>query len=71
MIYFWGKVALKADIARHRVEEKKLDERIAELEGKTDAVSLAAIRTYRHLRTQLLMSKAEVVNNVGRTKNKR
>jgi hypothetical protein len=66
MNYFWRQCALKADIERHRVEERKLDARIAELEQKTDQMSVAALGAYRHLRAQLLASKAEVVSNIGK-----
>jgi hypothetical protein len=66
MTYFWGKVPLKADIERHRKAEQKFDAKIAELEDKTDAMSVAALRTYRHLRAQLLASKAEVVSRIGK-----
>lgn len=67
MKYFWQDTkGLKADVQRHRAKEAELDAKIAELEGKDDPMSVAALRTYRHLRAQLLQSKAEVVSTLGK-----
>ena len=67
MKYFWGKTkGLKADVERHRAHEAELDAKIAELEGKEDPMSIAAMRTYRRFRAQLLQSKAEVVTKIGK-----
>jgi phytoene/squalene synthetase len=69
MKFFWGDAkGLKADVERHRAHEAKLDARIAELEGKDDPMSIAALRVYRRFRAQLLQSKAEVVNKIGKRK---
>ncbi len=67
MKFFWGDAkGVKADVERHRAKERELDARIAELEGKDDPMSIAALRTYRRFRAQLLQSKAEVVNKIGK-----
>jgi len=67
MKFFWGDAkGLKADVERHRAEEAELDARIAELEGKEDPMSVAALRTYRGFRAQLLQSKAGVVSKIGK-----
>ena len=69
MKWFWQEArGLKEDIERHRAKEAELDARIAELEGKDDPMSIAALRTYRRFRAQLLQSKAEVVNKIGKCK---
>ena len=67
MKYFWDKTnGLNADIERHRVKEKELKARIAELEGKEDPMSIAALRTYRRFLNQLQVSKASVVSKIGK-----
>lgn len=67
MKWFWQDTkGLKADVERHRAKEAELDARIAELEGKDDPMSIAALRTYRRFRAQLLQSKAEVVEKIGK-----
>ena len=70
MKYFWKDTAgLKADIQRHRATEQDLQQRIDALEGKTDEMSQAALRTLRHFMCQLQASKAAVVSKIGRKKN--
>ena len=67
--YFWQDAkGLKADIERHRAKEKELQDRIQELEGKDDPMSIASLRVYRRFRAQLLQSKADVVNKIGKRK---
>ena len=67
MKWFWRDAkGLKADVERHRAKEAELDARIAELEGKDDPMSIAALRVYRRFRAQLLQSKAEVVSKIGK-----
>jgi hypothetical protein len=69
MKFFWGDAkGLKADVERHRAKEAELDARIAELEGKDDPMSIAALRVYRRFRAQLLQSKAEIVDKIGKRK---
>ena len=69
MKFFWSKASgLKADVNRHREHEAELDKKIAEREGKTDPMSVAALRVYRNFRAQLLQSKADVVSKIGRFK---
>jgi hypothetical protein len=67
MTYFWNKAkGLNADIERHRAKEQELEAKIAELEGKQDPMSIAALRTYRRFLYQLQSSKANVVSKIGR-----
>jgi hypothetical protein len=67
MKWFWQDAkGVKADVERHRAKERELDAKIAELEGKDDPMSIAALRTYRRFRAQLLQSKAEVVDKIGK-----
>jgi uncharacterized protein YdcH (DUF465 family) len=67
MKWFWQDAkGVKADVERHRAKEAELDAKIAELEGKDDPMSVAALRTYRRFRAQLLQSKAEVVDKIGK-----
>jgi hypothetical protein len=69
MKWFWKDAkGLKDDVNRHRAKEAELDARIAELEVKNDPMSVAALRTYRRFRAQLLQSKADVVNKIGKRK---
>jgi uncharacterized protein YlxW (UPF0749 family) len=67
MKFFWSKAkGLNADIERHRAKEQELQAKIDELEHKTDEMSVAALRTYRHFMYQLQVSKADVVNKIGK-----
>ena len=69
MKWFWQDAkGLKDDVNRHRAKEAELDAKIAELEGKDDPMSIAALRVYRRFRAQLLQSKAEVVSKIGKQK---
>ena len=69
MKFFWDNAkGLKADVERHRAKEAEMDARIAELEGKDDPMSIAALRVYRRFRAQLQQSKAEVVSKIGKKK---
>lgn len=70
MSYFWTPrpISLKADVARHREEQARLEAKIAELEmiaHPTD-MEARALRAYRSFLTQLLQSKAEVTSKIGR-----
>jgi hypothetical protein len=65
--FFWNKASgAKTDIARHRAMETKLNAKIAELEGKDDEMSVAALRIYRRLLAQLAQSKADAVSSIGK-----
>jgi len=67
--FFWQNAkGLKADVERHRAKEKELQDRIQELEGKDDAMSIAALRVYRRFLGQLQQSKADVVSKIGKRK---
>jgi len=67
MKYFWNRAqGLKADVERHRAKEQELEEKIAQLEGKEDPMSIASLRTYRRFLYQLQASKANVVSKIGK-----
>lgn len=69
MKYFYRDVkGVNADVERHRAREKELLQKISELEGQEDDMSIAAAHTYRHLLDQLRLSKAESVAKIGRAK---
>jgi hypothetical protein len=69
MKYFWTQAkGLKADIERHRVKEAEFNAKIAELEGSQEPMDIAALRVYRRFRAQLLQSKAEIVEKIGKQK---
>jgi hypothetical protein len=69
MTYFWKKTkGVNADIERHQAKEKQYLERIAELEGREDPVSIAARRVYRRHLNQLRDNMARTVNQLGRKK---
>jgi hypothetical protein len=67
--FFWQEAkGLKADVERHRAQEKELQDKIQELEGKDDEMSIAALRVYRNFLNQLQQSKADVVSKIGKRK---
>ena len=71
--FFWKDASgAKADIERHRKQEKELEKKIAELEAipeeDRDQFTVGFIRTYRHFLFQLQVSKAEVVSKIGKAK---
>jgi hypothetical protein len=68
MKFFWNDAkGLKADVERHRAKEAEIDARIAELEARPDdPMAVAALRVYRRFRAQLLQSKADVVDKIGK-----
>ena len=69
MTFFWSKTkGLNADIARHRIKEKELLEKIAELEKEvlTNPEMEIYLRTYRNFLLRLQDSKAEVVSKIGK-----
>ena len=69
MKFFWKDASgLKSDVERHRVKEKEYMDMIAELEGKEDDMSIAALQVYRRHLMLLQQSKADVVNKIGRKK---
>jgi hypothetical protein len=69
MTFFWKKTkVVTADIERHQAKEKQYLERIAELEGQEDPVSIAARRVYRRHLNLLRDSMARTVNQLGRKK---
>lgn len=66
-MYFYGELPLNADIDRHRLEQKKLEEKLAELESQEmTKMNVRMIRTYRNFLCQLQQSKAEVVSKLGK-----
>lgn len=67
--FFWSEAkGLNADISRHRIKEKELREKIAELEKEvlTDPGMDTYLQTYRYILLQLQDSKAEVVSKIGK-----
>ena len=69
--FFWKKApGLNADIERHRAKEAELRAKIAELQqdDQSDPMVKACLRTYRNFLYQLELSKAEVVNLIGKKK---
>jgi hypothetical protein len=66
--YFWKEVPLKADIERHRTQEKELQDKIDLLESIAEptAMQLRTLATYRSFMYQLQLSKAEVVSKIGK-----
>lgn len=70
MTYFWRPkpVGLKKDIEQHRLEEKALRTKIAELEVIPDPTPFQerALRTYWYLLDQLLQSKANTASKIGK-----
>lgn len=69
MTYFYGdNLPLKKDLKRHSDEEKELLSKIREIEENPDEFSELRLKVYRHLLNQLLQSKAELVDKIGRRK---
>lgn len=69
MKFFWGDAkGVKADVERHRAKEKEYMDKIAELEGSEDPMSIAALRVYRRHLNLLQTSKANVVDKIGKKK---
>lgn len=69
MKYFWNDTAgLNSDIERHIKEEKNLLAKIEALESieERNALQNASLRTYRNFLCQLMQSKADTVNKLGR-----
>jgi hypothetical protein len=66
---FWKPASgLRADITRHRRKEQNLREYIAELEAIETRTEMedSVLRAYRHILEQLLVSKGDVANKIGR-----
>ena len=69
MKFFWQDAkGVKADVERHRAKEKEYLDKIAELEGKEDPMSIAALRVYRRHLNMLQQSKAGAVDKIGKKK---
>jgi hypothetical protein len=69
MKFFWKDTkGLKADVERHRAKEKEYMDKISELEGSEDPMSVAALRVYRRHLNLLQNSKADVVDKIGKKK---
>jgi hypothetical protein len=67
MKFFWKDTkGLKADVERHRTKEKEYVDKIAELEGKEDPMSVASLRVYRRHLNLLQTSKANVASKIGK-----
>ena len=59
---------LKADIERHREEERNIQSKIEELEGKDDEMSKRSLLAYRMFLVQIQTAKAEVTQLIGKGK---
>jgi hypothetical protein len=69
MKFFWQDTkGLKADVERHRALEKEYMDKIAELEDSEDPMDIARLRVYRRFLNQLQISKANVVDKIGKKK---
>lgn len=67
--YFWQPATgLNADIERHRVQEKEIRDKISELEELNDEKYDRYLKVERYFLGQLLQSKADVVDQLGRKK---
>jgi len=67
MKFFWKDTkGLKADVERHRAREKEYVDKIDELEGKEDPMSVASLRVYRRHLNLLQTSKANVASKIGK-----
>ena len=67
--WFWKDASgLNADIERHMKEEKKLMDKIAELEAieQPSEMDIRSLRVYRNFLYRLQDSKAEVVSKIGK-----
>lgn len=59
---------LKADIERHREEERKIKSRIEELEGKDDEMSKRSLVVYQKMLLKLQAAKEELTQLIGKGK---
>ena len=59
---------LKADIERHREEERKIKSRIEELEGKDDEMSKRSLLAYQKLLLKIQVAKDELTQLIGKGK---
>ena len=59
---------LKADIERHREEERKIKSRIEELEGKDDEMSKRSLVVYQKMLLKLQVAKDELTQWIGKGK---
>jgi len=69
MKWFWkDATGLKADIERHREEERRIQDMIAELEYKDDEMSKCSLRVYQMFLVQIQAAKDEVTQLIGKGK---
>lgn len=59
---------LKADIERHREEERKIKSRIEDLEGKDDEMSKRYLVVYQKMLLKLQAAKEELTQLIGKGK---
>ena len=59
---------LKADIERHREEERKIKSRIEELEGKDDEMSKRYLVVYQKMLLHIQTAKDELTQLIGKGK---
>lgn len=69
--YFWGKAAgLNADLERHTQHKRELEDKIANLESQdqSDPMVESCLQSWRQFLYLLELSRAEVVNQIGKQK---
>lgn len=66
--FYKDTTGLKADIERHREEERKIKSRIEDLEGKDDEMSKRSLVNYKKLLLKLQVAKEELTQLIGKGK---
>ena len=69
--FYKDTTGLKADIERHREEERKIQSKIDELKGKDDEMSKRSLMAYRRFLVQIQTAKDEITQKIGKGKNGR
>ena len=67
--FYKDTTGLKADIERHREEERKILSKIDELKGKDDEMSKRSLMAYRRFLVQIQTAKDEITQKIGKGKN--
>ena len=62
---------LNADLERHNIEKQNIDEKIAELENRTDEMGIVLLKAYKHFKSRLEESKAEVASKIGKKQSRK
>lgn len=67
--FYKDTTGLKADIERHREEERKILSKIDELKGKDDDLSKRSLMAYRRFLVQIQTAKDEITQKIGKGRN--